>query len=407
MSCPYCGSQLADGARVCTSCGRLIAPRPPEQAGEASPRVPPTVRSGPPAQEEARPAYLAPPPFASSDPYSRFFDVSSLSRETVEAYCQHRFHATFSVLLTVLVHFLTFAVASPFLIARKYALLPKLRPDDFSTAKAAGFMFIPFFNLYWVFVLCNRLVDRLTLQAKLWDVPGVPSRGISTSVAVTSCLSAIPYLGVIFVLVQFIVLWPIYLVQVQAFCNRLALETAPASARPAMLRLERATRLRWLGWMVVTPTALVLAVVLASLVLRPPTATPDPTAAIVFLLVIVAGGATLWYFGYRDTPELHADLRQSVPHIVAAYLRIDKNAAWSVAWIGLAMALLFVVAGLVTVAEPQPTAPASAGWEMIALAAPLLVGAAYAVVRALQLKRQIVWLETAPPPAYDVGTETP
>jgi hypothetical protein len=406
MNCPYCGTSLAEGARLCTVCGKLIAPRQPEQAPGPNPRTPLPGQASETGQDGARPVYQAPPPFASSDPYSRLFDVSTLAPETVEAYRQHQFHATFSVLLAILVHFLTFAAASPFLIARKYALLPKIRPDDFSTLKAAGFMFIPFFNLYWAFVLCQRLVDRLTLQARLWEIPGVPSKGVATSVAVTSCLGAIPYIGVVFVLVQLLVLWPIYLGQVQVFCNRLALAAAPAEARSTMLQLERATRLRWIGWMVITPATLVLAVVLASLVIRPTSPAPDPISAVVFLVAVIAGGATLWSFGCRGTAQFHADLRDTVPWIVAGYLRIDKNAAWSIVWIGVSFAVLFVVAGLVTISQPPPTTPTGSGWEMIAFAVPLAVGAAYAAVRALQLKRQIAWLEAADPP-YDADLASP
>src|SRR5687768_11404689 len=144
MPCPYCGAALADGARLCTVCGRLIAPPQPGPPSSAPPTAPSPVPQGPTPSPAPRPAYQ-PGTSYRSDPYGPFFDPGALPPETVAAWRQHRFHATFSVLLLLLVHVLTFGMASPFLVARKYTFLPRIRPDDFSTARAAGFLFIPFF----------------------------------------------------------------------------------------------------------------------------------------------------------------------------------------------------------------------------------------------------------------------
>ena len=206
MPCPYCGAALDGGARLCRICGRLIAPTAP-----TTPTTPTTAGQSPPGE---RPVY---PPGTSfrSDPYSPFFDLSSVPPETLAAWRQHRFQATFSVLLLILVHFLTFGLASPFLLARKYAFLPTIRPDDFSMLKAAGFLFIPFFAFYWVFVLCRRARGPAGLQARLWSLPGAPSRGLATALAVGWVLSAIPYVGILLWFPLHLALWPIYLAQVQ------------------------------------------------------------------------------------------------------------------------------------------------------------------------------------------------
>src|SRR5947207_2047762 len=171
MQCGYCGAALATGARFCQACGRLLPPTPPPSPPPATrPIYPPTQPGYPPGQPGVWPSqpgyqpYGQPPPMA-WDPYGPFVDPRTLPPETIAAYRQHRYQATFSVLLIILVHLLTLGLASPYLLARKYAFLPVIRADDFSTGKAAGFLFIPFFNLYWVFVVCRRLADRLTLQA--------------------------------------------------------------------------------------------------------------------------------------------------------------------------------------------------------------------------------------------------
>lgn len=391
MPCPYCGAALAEGARLCTTCGCLIAPRQPGQPSGAAPTPPVPVSPGQSPPPGPRPVYR-PGPSYRSDPYGPGLDPASLPPETLGAWRQHRFTATFSVLLLLLVHFLTFGLASPFLLARKYAFLPKVRPDDFSTAKAAGFLFIPFFAFYWVFIFCRRIADRLALQARLWDLPGAPSKDLATALAAGWVVSAIPYLGLLLWIPVHLALWPIYLAQVQRLCNRLALEAAPPDVRPSMLALERAMRLRWLGWVIVVPCVLMIVSSLVLMVVAPPGPLLEMIVGIVVILAVAGGGGAMLYLGERGTREIQEHLESRAPAILAGYLRIDKNAAWSVAWIAGALALVFVFAGLSTLNAPGSPMPHSEAWPSIALGATLGVGAAYAVWRALRLGREIARL---------------
>jgi hypothetical protein len=329
------------------------------------------------------------------DPYSLLFDPRSLPPDAITAYRQHRFRATFSVLLLILVHLLTLGAASPFLLARKYAFLPLVRADDFSTGKAVGFLFIPFFNLYWVFIVCRRLVDRLTLQVKIWGLPSAPSKALATVVAAIWCVAAIPYLGSLFWFANYVALWPIYLGQVQATCNRLALAATPPEAHPAMLQLERATRLRWLGWLLLWPSALLLVTVIEDVLTRRPAPSVDQLVRVIVFGLMAIGGVVLWYVGYRQAQAGEAVLLGWLPRVAAAYRRIDKNAALTVAWISIPIGLLMLLAGFGIYLSPTPDAPASAGILLMALAALVGVTGVYAIVRWLLARRDIQWLEAS------------
>ena len=120
----------------------------------------------------------------------------------------------------------------------------------------------------------------------------------------------------------------------------------------------------------------------------------------VALTVIGSVGGVLLYFGERGTRELHDQLEHVAPWILAGDLRIDKNAAWSVAWISIPLGIFFVLAGIVTLVAPPPDTPQSDAWPSIALGVVLGVGAAYAIARALQLRHQMAWLAEAPPASY-------
>jgi hypothetical protein len=331
------------------------------------------------------------------DPYRPGFDLHALAPETLAAYQQHRFRATFSVALTVLIHVLTLGLLAPILVARKHAFLPRVQRDDPSGGRAYGFLLVPFYNLYWAFVLFRRLVDRLTLQRRLWSQPGAPSKGLATASAALHCLGMIPYLGLVFWLVSYVAVLPIYLAQVQATCNGLALEAAPPEARSAMRRLERAMLLRWLGWVLLAPSALILLASVAATLFNPAAPPASPVAWTLLLGLVIAGGA-LWYAGRRQRADAQSTLVTTAPEFAAGYLRIDKNAGWMVAGIALPIGLLFLAVGGMIVLDPGGESVSSA-IPVLVFAGLLLLAGAYAVARSLQIRRRISWMKiTAPLP---------
>src|SRR5215212_9048297 len=99
-TCRYCRAAVSRETRLCSTCGRLLSPDQPP------------------------------------DPYSPSFDPESLPDETLAVYRQHRYRATFSVVLTILIHLAGLGMLTPMAVARLYAFLPTVRADDFSARKA-------------------------------------------------------------------------------------------------------------------------------------------------------------------------------------------------------------------------------------------------------------------------------
>jgi hypothetical protein len=115
----------------------------------------------------------------------------------------------------VLLHFITLGIYSTVWLNLLHGKLPKVRHDDPSAAKALGFLFIPFFNLYWVFFTYHRLAVRVNEQSAR---AGLADQ-VSTGLAVTNCvLMVIPCLG----LVSFLILMPLFAASVQSAVNELA-----------------------------------------------------------------------------------------------------------------------------------------------------------------------------------------
>ncbi|MGI8925206.1 MAG: DUF4234 domain-containing protein [Tepidiformaceae bacterium] len=104
-----------------------------------------------------------------------------------------RFKA-YPVWLMVLLSVITWGLFAWFWVNHWHGVMPKRRPDDPSTARAIGFMFIPLFNLYWMFESRLRLCTRLDEEL---DAAGIRARCPRELIRWWSILDVIPYLGLL------------------------------------------------------------------------------------------------------------------------------------------------------------------------------------------------------------------
>lgn len=152
--------------------------------------------------------------FYPDDVYNPDFYADDIPRDLQRRYSRHDLR-TFSVPLAIVLHFVTFSLYSIIDCGLKHGRLPLIKRDDFGAGKAIGFLFIPIFSLYWVFVFWLRLTDRINFQFKLRQMdPPIP-RGLALA---TSIFFVIPYLGFV---VNFFILVPIMLSKIQKAANTL------------------------------------------------------------------------------------------------------------------------------------------------------------------------------------------
>lgn len=121
----------------------------------------------------------------------------------------------FSTPIAVVLHFLGSGLFTSLKLALMHGQLRPRRADDPNAGKAAGFLFIPFFNLYWLFFMYGRLATRVN---EALAESGSPRR-VSDALVITTCvLTLVPFVG----WAAFAVLWPIVLGQFQSAMNELA-----------------------------------------------------------------------------------------------------------------------------------------------------------------------------------------
>jgi len=150
--------------------------------------------------------------------YEAGFDHYQLTNEELDRFKSHTFTESFPVAVAILLHFITLGFFTTVFCGIKYSSLPNLHHEDSDTGKAIGFLFIPFFNFYWLFVFWRQLVKRINFQFKLRDL----AQPISLDLATVYCiLCFVPYLGMF---VNLFIIGPILLSQIQNATNALVEE---------------------------------------------------------------------------------------------------------------------------------------------------------------------------------------
>lgn len=159
--------------------------------------------------------------FTAKPIYDNDCQIRDLDLKEIKNYKKNQLFETFSVGLGILLHVLTLGIFTTIYCGLKHSKLPKIKSDDFDAGTAIGFLFIPFYNFYWIFMFWRRLAKRINFQFKLRDLNPPVSLGLATTVCV---LTLIPYLGGIIN----IVLKAILFAQIQSATNILAEENIGA-----------------------------------------------------------------------------------------------------------------------------------------------------------------------------------
>jgi hypothetical protein len=143
-----------------------------------------------------------------------FKNFSEFTKEEKEKFKKHNIDSTFPVWACIIFHFITFGLFTLIYFGIKHGKLPQIDGDDPTTGQAIGYMFIPFYNIYWRFFYWLRMTDRINLQYKLRGKESPINR---TFVKTTLILGLIPYIWFI----EIFILMPIVVGITQSASNKL------------------------------------------------------------------------------------------------------------------------------------------------------------------------------------------
>ncbi|MBW2987365.1 hypothetical protein KY336_02330 [Candidatus Woesearchaeota archaeon] len=146
--------------------------------------------------------------------YHQDFKIKKLSAKQKSKFKKHSLKY-FPAAVSIILHIITMGIFTIIFYGVQHGKFPKAHPKDFGTGKAIGFMFIPFFNYYWLFMFWLRMADRINFQFKLRNKTPRVEKGL---VIATCVIQFIPYVG----LLSYFVLFPIMIGFVQGGINELA-----------------------------------------------------------------------------------------------------------------------------------------------------------------------------------------
>ena len=160
-NCPGCGRKLnvpedARGRQIrCPACGRVFAL--PVESAQAPGQGPAQTAQVPSPTPEA--AY-------GNEIYGADFDLQGVE-PSLRARWMSWQPKSFSTGVAILLDIVTLGFFGLVYYGLKFGKLPKASHRDFGAGKAIGFMFIPYFNFYWIFRFWLGLCDRINLQLRL------------------------------------------------------------------------------------------------------------------------------------------------------------------------------------------------------------------------------------------------
>jgi hypothetical protein len=75
--------------------------------------------------------------------------------------------------------------------------------------EAVGFLFIPLYSFYWVFIGIGKLPKDLNALAKSYDINNIISQDLAYGIGILSVISIIPYIGIVTSAIAVFVLQPL------------------------------------------------------------------------------------------------------------------------------------------------------------------------------------------------------
>jgi len=113
-----------------------------------------------------------------------------------------------------------------FTIAKSYEL--GIAPSISTAGQAVGYLFIPFFNLYWLFKGIGRLPLEINAVARKFDVQKLVPDNSGYIIATFSIVGVIPFVGYVTSAINYLILLPLFLKNCVEVCELIdSSETTP------------------------------------------------------------------------------------------------------------------------------------------------------------------------------------
>jgi len=121
----------------------------------------------------------------------------------------------FPIWALIVLHYFTLGIFSIVWLNHYHDYLSRTKPDDPTSGRAIGFLFIPFYSLYWIFFTHLRLCERVDRDRQGVELPVHSLRSWALACSV---IQIIPYINIF----NYLFLYLCFAIPMQKSLNELA-----------------------------------------------------------------------------------------------------------------------------------------------------------------------------------------
>jgi hypothetical protein len=147
------------------------------------------------------------------------------------------FVASILIIITFVLFYIILYRVWKFVIAKEHEL--GITPSIPSAGQAVGYLFIPLFNIYWLFKGIGKLPFDINLIAKKYDVQKVVQDNLGYIIAILALIGIIPFVGYITGAINFLILLPIFIARCVEVCELVIASDVSPDKTTEIIKVEK------------------------------------------------------------------------------------------------------------------------------------------------------------------------
>jgi len=148
--------------------------------------------------------------------------------------------ASILILITFVLFYIILYRLWRFVIEKEFEL--SITPSIPTAGQAVGFLFIPLFNIYWIFKALGKLPVEINLVASKYNVQKTVQDNLGYIIGILTLIGIIPILGYITGAINFLILLPIFLTRCVEVCELISVSDVPPDKITEIIKAEK------IGW---------------------------------------------------------------------------------------------------------------------------------------------------------------
>jgi hypothetical protein len=145
--------------------------------------------------------------------------------------------ASILIIITFVIFYIILYRIWKFVIEKEHKL--GMTPSIPTAGQAVGFLFIPLFNIYWIFRALGKLPVEINLVAKRYDVQKTVQDNLGYIIGILALIGFIPIVGYVTGAINFLILLPLFLKNCVEVCELIETSEVAPDVITEVIRTEK------------------------------------------------------------------------------------------------------------------------------------------------------------------------